>query len=362
MQDSPFNPIDAFGFFALSALICAGVIAVLMPLSRRFGWLDAPDARKQHQHPTPAVGGFGIFLGIVVPALMLYGYTRESIGFTVGSLLLVLVGALDDRFHIHWKIRIAVQTLAALVLIYGAGLRAAHVGPLFGFGDIELGWQSVPFTVFITVGLINALNMFDGIDGLVGTVCAAVTAMFICAAWYSGAYDVALGLFWVLGALAGFLWFNLRRPGQPQARVFLGDAGSGLIGFTLAFVIFRLTQNPGHPVSPVLGPYLLAPPIIDGLVLIVHRIRLGKSPFAAGRDHGHHLMLDAGFSVSQTVVVMTVLTLLSGLFGALCLRFNVPEPLMVMAYILAVFFWFWITATTERAMNYLGWLRRKLYG
>ena len=362
MPEYSFNATDALLLFALSALICAGVIAVLMPLSRRLGWLDSPDARKQHLHPTPAVGGFGIFFAIVIPALMLYGFTRESVGFTIGALLLVLIGALDDRFQINWKIRIAVQTLAALVLIYGAGLRAAHVGPLFGFGDIELGWQSVPFTVFITVGLINALNMFDGIDGLVGTVCAAVTVMFICAAYYSGAYDVALGLFWVLGALAGFMLFNTRRPGQPQAKVFLGDAGSGLIGFTLAFVIFRLTQNPGHPVSPVLGPYLLAPPIIDGLVLIVHRIRLGKSPFAAGRDHAHHLMLDAGFSVSQIVLVMTAMTLLSGLFGALCLRFNVPEPLMVMVYILVVFFWFWVTATKERAMAYLAWLHRKIYG
>lgn len=360
MPDFLFKPTDALIFFGLSAFLCIAVIAVLMPLSRRYGWLDAPDARKQHETPTPPVGGFGIFIGIVVPALMLYGYTRESIGFTTGALLLVLVGALDDRFHIDWKIRIAVQTLAALVLIYGAGLRAAHVGPLFGFGDIELGWLSVPFTLFITVALINALNMFDGLDGLAGTVCAAVTAMFVCAAVYSGAYDVALGLFWLLGALAGFLWFNLRRPGQPQARAFLGDAGSGLLGFALAFVIFRLTQNPGHPVSPVLGPYLLAPPIIDSITVIAHRLRRGRSPFAADRDHAHYRMLDAGFGVNQTVALMTALTLASGLFGALCMRVNVPAPLMVMVYIVAVFYWFWITASQERAQTFLTRLHRRL--
>lgn len=353
--------LDALINFAVSAVICVLVIALLIPLSSRIGLLDTPDDRKQHDTPTPPVGGYGVFLGIVLPALIFYGLTRESIGFSIAALMLVLIGALDDRFHINWRVRIAVQVIAALVLIYGAGLRAAHVGPLFGFGDIELGWLSVPFTVFITVGLINALNMFDGIDGLVGMVSLAVTAMFVCAALYSGAYEVALGLFWVLGALAGFLWFNLRRPGQPQARVFLGDAGSGLIGFTLAFVIFKLTQNPGHPVSPVLGPYLLAPPIIDGLVLIVHRLRRGQSPFAAGRDHGHHLMLDAGYSVTQIVVTMTVMTLISGLFGAFCMRWNVPAPVMVMVYIFAVFYWFWITATHERAVNVLTGLRRKLF-
>ena len=354
LQDAIQNFIAAF---AISAM----VIALLMPLSHRFGWLDAPDARKRHETPTPPVGGFGVFLGVMLPVFWVFGLNRESLGFLAGALPLVAIGALDDRFHISWKVRIGVQTASALVLVYGIGLRAAHVGPLFGFGDIELGWLSVPFTLFITVALINALNMFDGLDGLVGSVCAAVVGMFICAAAYSGAYDVALGLFWVLGALVGFLWFNLRRPGQPKARVFLGDAGSGLLGFILAFTIFRLTQNPGHPVSPVLGPYLLAPPIIDSITVIAHRLRRGRSPFSADRDHVHYRMLDAGFSVNQTVLLMTALTFASGLFGALCMLANVPAPLMVMAYIVAVFAWFWITASQERALAWLGRLHGVLY-
>ena len=352
---------EAFSNFIGSFLISAMVIAALIPLSRRLGWLDKPDERKQHHAPTPAVGGFGVFLAIVLPAFVLYGLTRETASFFVGGLMLVLVGALDDRFHLDWKVRIVVQLLATLVMIYGAQARAEHVGPLFGFGDIELGVLSVPFTVFITLALINVLNMFDGIDGLIGSVCAAVTAMFICAALYSGAYDIALALFWVLGALCGFLWFNLRRPGQPRARVFLGDAGSGFMGFLLAFVIFRLTQNPVHPVSPVLGPYLLAPPIIDGLVVIVWRVLRGKSPFAAGRDHARHLMLDAGFTVNQIVRLMTMMALVSGLFGALCMRFNVPEPVMVMVYIFVTFAWFWISETHQRAVLYLGRAHRKLF-
>jgi len=345
-----------------SLLICMAVIALLLPLSHRLGWLDKPDARKQHEAPTPAIGGFGVFLGIVLPFLLGNGLSVETLSFVAGGLLLVLVGALDDRFHINWKIRLAVQLLATLVMIYGTGARAEHIGPLFGFGDIELGAWSVPFTVFITLSLINVLNMFDGIDGLIGMVTAAVTSMFVCAAVYSGAYDIAEGLFCALGALTGFLWFNLRRPGQAKARVFLGDAGSGFIGFLLAFVIFRLTQNPGHPVSPVLGPYLLVPPIVDGLVVIVHRVRKGISPFAAGRDHAHHLMLDAGFSVTRIVVLMTALTLVAGLFGALSMLLDVPAPVLVMLYILMTFTWFWITETRERALRFLGWLQRKVTG
>lgn len=352
---------EAVSNFVSSLLISLVTIGLLIPLSRRLGWLDRPDERKQHQEPTPTVGGFGVFLAIVVPGLLLYGLSRESLSFMIAGSLLVLIGALDDRFHIDWKIRLLVQLLATLVMIYGAGVRAEHVGPLFGFGDIGLHALSVPFTVFITLSLINVLNMFDGIDGLIGMVTAAVSCMFICAALYSGAYDIALALFLVLGALAGFLCYNLRRPGLPRARVFLGDAGSGFIGFLLAFVIFRLTQNPGHPVSPVLGPYLLAPPIVDGLVVIVHRVLRGVSPFSAGRDHAHHLLLDAGFSVSQIVILMTVLTLASGLFGALGMLFDIPEPVLVMFYICVTFAWFWITDQRQRALACLRWLLDKTF-
>jgi len=353
--------LDALKNFVCSALICFVIIRFLIPLSQRFGLLDKPDERKQHDEPTPPIGGFGVFLAILLPYLYTVGLTREFIGFAAGAALLVLIGALDDKYQINWKTRIAIQALSALSLIYISGVRAEHVGPLFGFGDIELGWLSVPFTVFVTLGLINAMNMFDGIDGLVGMVCLAVTAMFICAALYSGAYDVAQGLFWVLGAMAGFLWFNLRRPGQKTARVFLGDAGSGFIGFLLAFIIFRLTQNEAHPISPILGPFLLAPPIIDCLVLIVHRLRRGKSPFAAGRDHAHHLMLDAGFSVNQTVSYILLLTCAAGLAGALAMYINVPEPMMVMWYLLSIFAWLWITETEQRAKAYFQWVHKKLY-
>jgi UDP-GlcNAc:undecaprenyl-phosphate/decaprenyl-phosphate GlcNAc-1-phosphate transferase len=353
--------LDALTNFLCSALICFGLIKMLLPVSSRLGLLDKPDERKQHEAPTPPIGGFGVFLGILLPYLYVAGLSQEFIGFALGAFLLVLIGALDDKYHIDWKTRIAIQALAALSLIYISGVRAEHVGPLFGFGDIELGWLSVPFTVFVTLGLINAMNMFDGIDGLVGMVCSAVTVMFICAALYSGAYDVALGLFWVLGAMAGFLWFNFRRPGQPVARVFLGDAGSGFIGFLMAFIIFRLTQNADHPVSPILGPYLLAPPIIDCLVLIVHRIRRGKSPFAAGRDHAHHLMLDAGFTVNQIVSFIVLLTCITGLFGALAMYFDVPEPMMVMWYLFALFSWLWITETEQRAKAYFQWVHKKIY-
>jgi UDP-GlcNAc:undecaprenyl-phosphate GlcNAc-1-phosphate transferase len=352
---------DALFNFLTALVICVVVIKALKPLSRRLGWLDAPDDRKQHQQPTPPVGGFGVLIAILLPALVLFDLNPLTFWFFIGAILLVVLGALDDRFDLNWRLRLAVHVLVGLILVYGADLRAAHVGPLFGFGDIELGWLSVPFTLFITVALINALNMYDGIDGQVGMVTLAVFSMFVCVAVYSGAMGIAASLFLPIGALCGFLCFNLRRPGQPHARVFLGDAGSGLIGYTVAYVIFLLTQNPQHPVSPILGPYLLAPPIIDSITVVAHRMRRGRSPFAAGRDHAHHLMLDAGFDVGQVVRLMTILTCMGGLFGAVCMIIDVPAPVMVMVYIVAVFAWFWVTETHERAMQYLQHLHRWVF-
>lgn len=347
--------------FCAAALISALVIALLLPISRRYGLLDAPDDRKQHESPTPPVGGFGVYAGIVLPLLWVNGFTPQSIGFILGGGLLVVTGALDDRYNLNWQLRILTQVLAALLMIAVSGMRANHVGPLFGFGDIELGWLSVPFSVFVTVGLINALNMFDGIDGLAGSVCFAVVCMFIAAWMYAGLATLDINLFLVLGALFGFLLFNKRFLWQKQAKAFLGDSGSGFLGFTLAYIIFNLTQDVTHPISPILGPFLLAPPIIDCLVLIVHRLRRGQSPFAAGRDHGHHLMLNAGFSVNQIVRFMVLLSCITGLLGALAMVIDVPPPTMVMFYMLALFIWFWITETPERAMRYFQWLRRKVY-
>jgi UDP-GlcNAc:undecaprenyl-phosphate/decaprenyl-phosphate GlcNAc-1-phosphate transferase len=203
------------------------------------------------------------------------------------------------------------------------------------------------------------MNMFDGIDGLVGSVCFAGLCMFIAAALYAGSPVMEINQFIVLGALAGFLLFNMRFPWQPRAKTFLGDAGSGFVGFTLAYIAISLTQPVNHPISPVLGPFLLAPPIIDCLVLIAHRMRKGKSPFCAGRDHVHHLMLEAGFGVTQIVAILTGLSCISGLFGALCMLLNVPAPLMVMAYLTAIFIWFWITETEQRAISYFQWLQKR---
>lgn len=348
-------------FFA-ALLVSAAVTAALIPLARRYHWLDKPCARKCHATPTPPIGGFAVFAAIALFTVWINGVTPVVGAWLAGGSLLVLVGALDDKYDLNWRVRILAQVAAALLLIVWGGVRAAHLGPLFGLPDVELGWFSLPLSVFAIVGLINALNMIDGIDGLCGALIVAACAMFIAAGLYAGAPPIVYRLAMVIGAVAGFLLFNLRYGPFPAARVFLGDAGSGLLGFTIAAIAFRMTQDPVHPVSPILAPYLVAVPVIDCLALILRRLRQGRSPFAAGRDHIHHLLLEAGFTVNQIVALLVAVSFAIGLFGALCLLADVPQGVLMLNYALMVGVWYRLGTDSDALIARLRAVRVRLGG
>jgi UDP-GlcNAc:undecaprenyl-phosphate GlcNAc-1-phosphate transferase len=215
---------------------------------------------------------------------------------------------------------------------------------------MSLGWLSVPFTVFATIGLINAMNMIDGADGLAGSLGLAALAMLAAAALYAGNAGLASRLSVLCGALAAFLAWNVRLPWRPRAKVFLGNAGSALLGLVIAWVAFRLTQNPGHPVNPVLALWLLPIPVMDCLVLIVRRLQQGRSPFSAGRDHIHHVMQDAGFGPTRAAMVLTAVSLACGLLVAQAMRLDVPHPVLLAAYLLLCVGWYLLTRKRERAV------------
>lgn len=351
-------------YFLIAFLVSAGTIRLLLPLAQRWNWVDHPNHRKNHDAPTPVIGGLGVFVGIAVPVFLANGLNNYAVGWFCGALLLVIVGLIDDRIDVRWYIRLAVQIVAALCLIYIADTRAAHLGPLFGLPDIEMGWLSVPLSIIAIVGLINALNMADGIDGLVGSLVVASMLMFISAGMYAGLPEITFRLTWVIGAVVGFLWFNLRFGKQTRARVFLGDTGSALLGYTIAYIAFRLTQNPVHPISPILAPYFIAIPVIDCLVLMLRRWRNGQSPVHADRNHIHHLLLDAGFSVTQTVRFLVLLSFLIGLAAAawLSLDFLYEKAVLLINFILMTLIWYALSADRERIVAKLSRIHGFMYG
>jgi UDP-GlcNAc:undecaprenyl-phosphate GlcNAc-1-phosphate transferase len=216
-----------------------------------------------------------------------------------------------------------------------------------------LGLLSIPVTVFVVVGVVNALNMADGVDGLAGGQALVSLLLFCCFALYAGNFAAAERLLAVAGAVIGFLCWNLRRPGLPRAEVFLGDAGSMLLGFIIAWNAVRLSQNPAHPVSPVLGPWTIALPLIDTCSLILRRVKQGRSPFSGDRDHLHHLMLEAGYTPTRIALGGIVGSLVLGLGAAVLLKLGIYRPLMVVLFVMLIGVHYKLTSNRERAVEFL---------
>ena len=349
-----FDPTSAVAAFVLAALLPWW----LEPAARRLDLMDYPKGRKDHERPTPVTGGLAMAIASVLAYWAAPNLTPSIQAFCIAAVLLVAVGLWDDKHDLRWYWRVLAQIVAALVVIFWGGVRVEQLGPLFGLGQTSLGFLSVPFTVFATVGIINAMNMIDGADGLAGMLGLAALAMLCAASVYAGNLVLAERVAVLCGALAGFLVWNLRFPWRPRARVFMGNAGSGFLGLVIAWVAFRLTQNDGHPVNPVLALWLLPIPVMDTLVLIVRRLQEGRSPFAAGRDHIHHMMQDAGFGPTRAAFWLTVFSLACGLVVGQAMRLDVPNPLLLAAYIALCVGWYLLTRDRTRAVAFFRRVRR----
>jgi UDP-GlcNAc:undecaprenyl-phosphate GlcNAc-1-phosphate transferase len=351
--------------FTLSAAITLTVLWLLQPVAGKWGLLDHPDAhhpdaRKRHAQPTATTGGLAMALGIFLPLMWFTSAAPAILAYMAAASLLVMVGLLDDRHDLPWTVRVLAQCAAVMVMIYGGGVRIEHIGSIFGVEPTSLGALSVPFTIFATVGVINALNMVDGVDGLAGSITLAAMGMLAIAALYCGNDGQAEQLVIFSGAVLGFLLLNLRLPWRPRARVFMGNAGSAFLGFTFVWATFRLTQNHGHSVTPILAPWLLATPLIDCVVLIARRLHHGQLPFRADRRHMHHLMLDAGFTPGQLTAMLTVINLTLGLAAAIALKMKVPQTSLVLAFVAICLWYFWLTGRRKRAVAVFARLHRFL--
>lgn len=285
-----------------------------------------------------------------------------ALGFALAAILVVGVGICDDKFDLPWHVRIAAQVLAALIMVYVGGIRIDNLGSMFGVDIPSLGLLSVPFTVFATVGAINAVNMVDGSDGLAGLLVLATLMMVFAAALYSGDGAITRHAPILIGAVAGFLAYNLRFPGRPRALVFMGNAGSAFLGLMIAWCACRLTQNPAHPVDPVLAIWMVPVPIIDCLILMTRRLRHRHSPFCADRNHVHHLMLDSGFGPMQVALLLVGFSFLAGLASALALRAHLPHVWLLAAFAAIGVAWYWATARRARALAMFSHLHTLLRG
>ena len=301
--------------------------------AHNFNLLDHPDERKQHHGAVPLVGGLAMSFAIAVSAVWSLAGTDIFWGLFASVSIIVIVGFLDDWIGMPVTVRFLAQGIAALIVALFAGAQLANLGDLFGFGHISMGVLAVPFTVFAVVGVANALNMSDGMDGLAGGLALIATTFLAVAAHFSGSERTLVALLILGGALIGFLSFNMRLPWQHRARVFMGDSGSLMLGFLLAWAAIRVTQTASNPLPPAAALWFFAIPLWDTVSLMVRRTLKGKNPCHPGRDHLHHILLRAGCNDSQVVRFIHLVAVVCGLIGFFGWQMGVPDAAMLYSFL-----------------------------
>lgn len=324
--------------FALSSLFCIVLLPILIKYAPVLGMVDIPGVRKVHADAVPRSGGIAIVFSAVCTIWLLLElkYDLDRPIFTalmLGAGLVSLSGLLDDKFDLDYRWKFLGQFIA-LAVVVAQGIQFQTL-PFFGLDAVPL-WLSLPITALFIIGVTNAVNFSDGLDGLAaGSMLLTFTFLAIFAA-YAGETSVALMALAVAGGLFGFLRYNTH-----PAVVFMGDTGSQFIGFVAASLSILLTQRSAF--SPALPLLILGLPILDTLSVMVQRLRAGVSPFSADKRHMHHKLLAYGLPHPK-VVATTYLLQSAFLLGAFVLRY--AADWMVVAYfvilasmIVGAFYW-----------------------
>ena len=312
---------------AQAAGFILGVIftLILVPLVKRLatfcGALDKPNARKVHQVPIPLWGGLGIFFGYLLSLLSVITLSvsfrtaltevtaSQLIGMTIGGVAIVIVGMIDDRFGMPAKVKLALQLIIGMVMIY-YGIKIDYISiPFYGVVFLST-WQSVALSLFWIAGITNALNLLDGLDGLLAGVSLTVASVFFVIALLKGQFVISLVMACLAGCSLGFLRYNFN-----PAQIFMGDTGSLFFGLMFAgWSIVGLLKSTAT-FACLLPIFLMAVPIFDTAFAIVRRLWSHKPIFQADKGHLHHRLLALGLSQRQVVLVIYFINTLFGLCG-----------------------------------------------
>lgn len=316
----------------MAILSSGAALIVLYRHAASWGLVDRPSGRKQHVGNIPLIGGLAAFFGVVT-SVCFDGQTPLFTNILLGtSAVLVLTGALDDRFDLSVRTRLIVQTAAVLTMVYCTGIYIHTLGHMFGH-EFTLGVLGVPVTLIAVVGLLNAFNMMDGIDGLAGTMAlvsiGAINVFQGFSQWQSVIVLILLG-----AALLPDLAANLEIIGH---KIFLGDAGSIILGYFLAWTLIRLSQEPHPHLSTVDVLWCVALPVLDTLAVMTRRMRQGKSPFKPDRGHIHHIMMDAGVGPHTTLVALAALAMTLVFMGTLARRLAPGSNLLTFAALAVIY-------------------------
>ncbi|PMO59990.1 undecaprenyl-phosphate alpha-N-acetylglucosaminyl 1-phosphate transferase [Vibrio breoganii] len=313
-------------FFSLTALFFMRKFAL------NVGLVDKPNARKLHVGAVPLVGGLSICISILY---FLFNHPDIIIHtelYAASILVLVVVGALDDKFDINFKLRFLVQGALSVAMMVLGKIELSTAGNIFGTGTILLGWAGYIITILAVVGAINAFNMVDGIDGLLGALSSVTFGGLGFLMYYYEQYDLAYLCLILIVIITPYILLNLGAFGRKR-RVFMGDAGSMLIGFTVIWLLLLSSQENRPLMRPVTALWLIGIPLMDMAAIMIRRIRRGDSPFKPDREHLHHIFQRIGLSSLQTLLTITSISAIFAIIGIVGEIYSIPEYLMFYGFI-----------------------------
>lgn len=305
--------------------------------TKMYSLMDNPDeVRKMHKIPKPLVGGIGMIIVVSLSSILFVPPDNINLrGYYSAVIMLGIVGFMDDFSDLHYSWKLLAQVMASAIMIYYSKTALLSFGDILSFGSFELGLFMYPVTVFCTIGVINAINMIDGLDGLAGGIALIAFISFAFLAFFNGQIELMLLSLALSGAVLGFLKFNWH-----PSTLFMGDAGSFFLGFSLAYLSIDITQGGYGKVPPVAALLILAVPISDTLTVMIKRMLRGKSPFFADKTHLHHMLLSFGLKIKSSVIVILVLSLISSLTAIVGTIMKVSEYNMFFMFMILFIVYF----------------------
>lgn len=326
-----FNYLEFTIALLMSAMATFILTFFVKELAIKYKFIDIPDFRKIHKNPTPRLGGLAIYFGFLIGLLYLQPHSEHMPAIIIGSAIIVITGALDDKYSIRPILKLTGQTSGAALLVF-SGLIIDRVTLPF-IGMIDLGFFGIILTLLWIVGITNAINLIDGLDGLAtGVSTIALLSMFFMAIMQGQVVAAYLSIV-LVGSNLGFLYHNFY-----PAKIYMGDTGSNLLGYMVAVIsIIGLFKNIAL-FSFVIPIVILAVPIFDTLFAIVRRAATKQRIMAPDNKHIHYQLLNVGFSHRQSVLIMYAFSLVFGVLAIISTQASIITTLIITLFILALLY------------------------
>ncbi len=296
-----YLPTNLLLAFLWAFVVSVFAIPSIVQVAHAKKLLNEPNGRSMHALLTPRLGGMAIFAGFI-SALAIFSRLEDGVQYVLaGAILLFFIGLKDDIVPVSAFKKFFVQLLAAGIVLFMGDVRITSFQGLFGIYELDNG-ISYAFTLMVIIGITNAINLIDGLDGLAGTTLIVISASFGLYFFYKGEILYSYVAASLIGGTLGFLRYNFHK-----AIIFMGDAGSLTCGFIIAVMTVHFIEMPSVTNSPVVAIGILYLPVLDTLRVSAIRILNGRSPFAADKNHVHHCLIHAGLTQLQAVGALALL-------------------------------------------------------